>query len=324
MDKSRAIKMKFLLNLFVFYFFLKSQENNTNITNNISKNMYKTTINLNNSSFIKNETKKNLIIVAMINYDWNKVKLFFNSFKSSGFTNCDFVVFFNNTNEYTIKMIKSLGIVTYSIQEKYNQTFNEIPLINYRWKIYYDYLNDNKEKYNLVLTADVRDSIFQLDVFQFYQKNESFLGIAIEDGNLSEITNRDWIINAFGERLHKSIEHERIVCIGTLWGTLDKFMEFSYILWDILGKKWALKHNVIEQAVVNYLIYHEKIFNDCLEKSYNENGRIMTLALTDRKNIFLDSQENILNGKKQIAALVHQYDRKQDIIDIMNKKYGSM
>jgi hypothetical protein len=184
-------------------------------------------------------------------------------------------------------MIKSLGIMAYSIQDKYNQTFNKIPITNYRWKIYYDYLSANKEKYNLILTADARDSVFQLDVFQFYQTNEPFLGIAIEDGNLSEKANKGWIINVFGERLHKSIENERIVCLGTLWGTLDKFMHFSYMLWDILGKKWALKHNVIDQAVANYLIYHEKIFNDCLEKSYNENGRILTIGLTDRKNIFL-------------------------------------
>ena len=161
-----------------------------------------------------------------------------------------------------------------------------------------------------------------IDVFRFYQKNESFLGIAIEDGDLSSYQNSKWIIDAYGERLHKTIEHERIVCIGTLWGTLDKFLEFSNIMWDILGKNWALTHSVVEQGVTNYLIYHEKLFNDCLVKSNNENGRIMTIGRTNRKNIFLDHQNNILNGKGQIAALVHQYDRKKDITEIIRKKYG--
>jgi hypothetical protein len=148
------------------------------------------------------------------------------------------------------------------------------------------------------------------------------LGVAIEDGNLSSSLNSKWIINAYGERLHETIKNERIVCIGTLWGTLDKFMEFSNIMWDILGKNWALTHFVVEQGVANYLIYHEKLFNNCLVKSNNENGRIMTIAITNRKNIFLDHQNNILNGKGQIAALVHQYDRKKDIVEIIRKKHG--
>ena len=225
-------------------------------------------------------------------------------------------------NDYTINKIKSLGILVYKIKDKYKEKFKGIPLINYRWKIYYDHINENQNKYDLILTSDVRDSFFQLDVFQFYQKNESFLGIAIEDGNLSKGRNSKWIINAYGERLHKTIKHERIVCIGTLWGTLDKFMEFSKIMWDILGKNWALTHSVVEQGVTNYLIYHEKFFNNCLVKSNNENGRIMTIGTTNRKNIFLDHQNNILNGKGQIAALVHQYNRKKDITEIIRKKHG--
>jgi hypothetical protein len=76
---------------------------------------------------------------------------------------------------------------------------------------------------------------------------------------------------------------------------LDKFIQFCDIIWGILGKNWALKHGVIEQGVVNYLIYYEKLFNECLVKSDNENGRVITIGLTDRKNIFLDSQNNILN-----------------------------
>ena len=191
------------------------------------------------------QMKKNLIIVAIIKYDWSTMEFFFKSFNQSGFTNCDFVVFYDKMNEYTINKIKSLGIVVYSIKEKYKQSFNKIPLINYRLKIYYDYLNENKDKYNLVLTSDVRDAFFQLDVFQFYKKNESFLGIALEDGDLTNYFNKKWIVEAYGERLHRSIQHERIVCIGTLWGTLDKFMEFCDIMWDILGKECVLKYKVI-------------------------------------------------------------------------------
>jgi hypothetical protein len=163
------MKIFFLLILFFFY----SQENKTNfvknnilfpkvnLAKNLSKDNYKYKIKLNNSlSNIKK--KKNLIIVAIANYDWNTIELFFKSYKHSGFTNCDFVAYIDNMNNYTINKIKSLGVLVYKIKDKYKDKFKGIPLINYRWKIYYDHINENKNKYELILTSDVRDSFFQL------------------------------------------------------------------------------------------------------------------------------------------------------------------
>ena len=69
--------------------------------------------------------------------------------------------------------------------------------------------------------------------------------------------------------------HERIICVGTIWGTADKFTEFSRIMWEKLDSKWSITNNVIEQAVTNFLIYHDKMFNDCLIKSDNKNGYVI-------------------------------------------------
>ena len=164
------MKIVFLL----IFFFYNSQENNTNFVKNnilfpkvnlakdLSKDNYKYNIKLNNSLSNIKSKKKNLIIVAIVNYDWNKIELFFKSYKLSGFTNCDFVAYIDNMNDYTINKIKSLGILVYKIKDKYKEKFKGIPLINYRWKIYYDHINENQNKYDLILTSDVRDSFFQL------------------------------------------------------------------------------------------------------------------------------------------------------------------
>lgn len=92
-------------------------------------------------------------------------------------------------------------------------------------------------------------------------------------------------------------------------------------MWEKLSSKWAQQNNVIEQAVGNFLIYHDKMFNDCLVKSENKNGYIMTLALTERDDIKLDKDNNILNGNGEIAGVIHQYDRKDDIKNILINKY---
>ncbi len=48
----------------------------------------------------------------------------------------------------------------------------------------------------------------------------------------------------------------------------------------------------------------------------------MTIRLTDTNKIYLDSENTILNGEKQITALVHQYDEKGNLTEIILKKYG--
>ena len=128
--------------------------------------------------------------------------------------------------------------------------------------------------------------------------------------------NKIWIINAYGEDLYNTISNERIMCVGTIWGTYDKFGEFCKVMWEKLSSEWSKRLNVIEQAVGNYLIYHDKMFSDCLVKSNNIDGFVMTIGLTKRKDIILDKNNNILNGNHLVGAVIHQYDRFPDLVNI--------
>ena len=309
---------------------------NSNIKENITKNMiekrnsnfsnitqlyksYFQNININdNIIFSMIKLKKNLLIGALRNYDWKIISPFFESFKRAKFQNCECIIFYDKIKEHTIKKIKSYGVIAYEIPIK----FRNVSIINCRWKMYEDFLNDNKDRYKLVFAVDLRDSFFQRDVFKDYENiKKPFLGIAIEDGILSERINKKWIINAYGKDLYKTIEHERIICVGTIWGTVDKFSEFSKIMCEKLNSKWSIKNKVIEQAVTNFLIYHDKMFNEFLIKSFNNNGSIMTIALTNDSNIKLDDKNNVLNENGEIVAVVHQYDSKQFIINKIKKKF---
>ena len=307
--------IKGLLNLFIFLnIFIKSKANDFYYSSSVQNLKYT------NSNILNAKTKlvkKNLLIGAFIKYEWQLIEPFFLSFISVGFENCECVMFVKKISENTINKIKSLGIIVHKIPDKYA----DINIINLRWKIYADFLKDNIDKYNLVFTTDLRDSFFQLDVFKFYNSSRPFLGIAIEDGTLSEKRNKNWIINAYGSDLHKTIKDERIICIGTIWGTPDKFLKFSSVMWEKLSSNYSLSHKVIEQAVTNYIIYHDKMFNNCLLKSDNKDGRVMTIGLTRSKDIKLDSENNILNGKGEIAAVIHQYDRSQNISKYIRNKY---
>ena len=63
------------------------------------------------------------------------------------------------------------------------------------------------------------------------------------------------------------------------------------------------------------------MFNNCLIKSDNKDGRVITIALTSSEDIKIESQNNKLNGKGEIVALIHQYDRKPKIVKYIRNKF---
>ena len=151
-------------------------------------------IHLINYNFIKafnkdnqRQERKNLIIGAISNYNWDNVKIFFKSYQNVGYKNCECVMFVTNVSKKTIDEMKSCGVIVYSIPEQYKKEL----IINIRWKLYEDYLSKNQDRYNLVFTSDIRDVFFQRDLFQLYDFKKSCLGIAIEDGTLRNSINRD-------------------------------------------------------------------------------------------------------------------------------------
>ena len=254
---------------------------------------------------------KNIIVGIISRYHWKTVLPFFKSIIESNFNNCDVVMFVRDVSNHLIEKLHKIGVIVYRIPEKYNN----ISTINIRWKLYADFLSENKE-YELVFSADVRDTIFQKNIFDYYKNNTKFLGVAIEDGLLTEELNKKWVISVCGTKIYETIMNERIICVGSIWGTYHEFLEFS----NLFYQKLLAYPNSVEQGIANYLFYHEKIFGNYIIKSDNY-GPVMTIGLTNRENIHLDFKDNILNFNGKIAAVIHQYDRKDDIVEIIKKKY---
>ena len=98
--------------------------------------------------------------------------------------------------------------------------------------------------------------------------------------------------------MHKTIKDERIIFVGTIWETPDKFLEFSSLVKEKFSSNWSPSYNIIEQAITNYLIYHDQMFNNCLIKSDSKDDRIITIPLTKSEDIRIDSQNNKLNVKR--------------------------
>ena len=310
---------------FIFFVFIYSSLTNTQKINSLipfesiketeHENVSQRNIsNLNNLTYI-DKNKKNLIIGSILNYSWSKVKLFFISLYKAQIKNCDFVIFVGGVSNETIKKIEKCGVTTYKIPKEVLRLRKTITL--FRWKLYKDFLKENKDKYNMIFTADLRDTIFQKDLFQFFNSNKSFLGVFLEDGLMTNKANRIWVLQFCNEEEFNKIENETVICAGTIIGTADKFFEFSYELWYTVKNRKGVQ----DQGGTNYLIYIRKLFNDCIIKNDNH-GYVLTIGMSNKKNILLDNNDNILNYNGEIAAVVHQYDRKHNIVSKLKTKFN--
>ena len=265
---------------------------------------------------IKGDNKKNLVIGVIEKFSWIKIKPFFISYIKANFKNCDCVIFYRNIKDDTLNKIRSLGIITFKIPKQYNR----MKIHNARYKIYEDYLSDKLDKYNMVLHVDVRDTYFQKDIFKFYKNKKKFIGIALEDGKMTDKWSRIWITGQYSTEMYEELKNKTMICSGTIWGTVDKFLELAKFIWKEIEKKSSYSFTILDQSSETYLIYHKSMFNDCIITSDIYSGPVMTVGLS-KKNFSYDSEDNLLNFKGDIAAVIHQYDRKPKMIKIVKKKF---
>ena len=259
--------------------------------------------------------KKNAILGIIVKYSWKKILPFIKSVLQANFNNCDIIMFISGLSQSVINNLKSFGVKIYNLPIQFNdvgQIYTE------RWKIYLDFLNNNKDKYNLILSVDVKDTIFQREFFSLYENYEQFLGFSLEELTIDNSIYKYMIKELFGIDSLNQIKNKRIINAGTIWGTINSFIKFSSILYNKLLLISSISN---DQSIINYLIYYENILSNCLIINSDGYGSVMTLGLTKRNNIRLDNENNILNYDGQVASIIHQYDRHPHLKKIIIEKF---
>ena len=263
--------------------------------------------------------RKNLLIGAVTNYVWDDIAPFFNSYMQAGFENCECVMFTGNMSKHAISKMRSYGVNVQPIPEEIMMSDR---IAHYRFKLYYDFISERRSDYDMVLAADVRDIIFQRDLFKLCDPSKPFLGAALEDNLIgNEPSNSSWVLNGYGEEMLNSVKDKPIICMGTIWGTCNEFLRFISEITRRLEAGKAAGRKIEDQGSGNVILYTSGIFDDIIKPSSNYDGYVMTIGFNDPQDIHIDSAGNVINGKGEIAALFHQYNRKPAILDIIAKKY---
>lgn len=277
--------------------------------------------------------KKDLIIGAFKNYNFEQIKPWIKSINESGFEGDKVLIAINATNE-TINKIEEHGFKAIKVQPMTDAMFHME-----RFFHIYNYLKTRKNEYRFVITTDVRDVVFQKNpsvylVSTLGEPTSSFGRdlLAVSETLLikNEHWNRNNIITSFGQYFYQDVEDKEVLNVGTLAGRTSQICDLCGVLYQLSLNRadW-----VADQAAYNILMNWEPyksitkfvdlsepwccnlhVTNKPVEKDH------FAPFILQKPPIFDGTQ--VLNGTtQQPFYIVHQYDRDPELLKYFNDKY---
>ena len=263
---------------------------------------------------------KNIVMTCCINYNYEIFERFIGSLFDST-DNIDLVIFIGeNDVEHILKLKKTYENIIYSIIDNKN-----IHIVNYRFYLYYDFLNKNKNNYNYIFICDSRDVLFQKNIFNhsilsskydLYIFEEESQNITIDKCKFNSL-----YIQKSGLDINDLVYNKPILCVGTILGNENGIMEylekFVYILLNEVEEENRSYYGT--DSGINYkIIYGDLLKNINIYICKNNEKLVYTMAFPNYLNqidysILLNSKQQICyNG--EVCSCVHQYDRLNDEI----------
>src|SRR5262249_3458368 len=125
--------------------------------------------------------RKNLILGTIMHYDFDVIKPFLSTLRSTGYSG-DVVLCYSNIAERTVARLRRMGMTLVRFQELFpylepafakhikwahEQRVRTLGFYCLRYLLAYCYLGEYAEKHRNVMLTDIRDVIFQKDPFDF-------------------------------------------------------------------------------------------------------------------------------------------------------------
>ncbi|MBR0260633.1 MAG: hypothetical protein IJQ85_02455 [Selenomonadaceae bacterium] len=262
--------------------------------------------------------KKNLILGAAKGYDWDTLEPFVFSCKK----NCpsaELVFFVDDISDFTRAQLIRTGVL---LKDFPAEMCEGVPN-NTRWKVFSDFLEEHGDKYEQIFISDTRDVIFQSDVFECFKGYSNYLGYTTEPDDIrgsktGDRLNYNWLFDFFGKEKADRLLDKKIICSGTVIGTSRYMQIFCREIWQTLKCNIS---GVFDQAVANYLIHENLLPLEHLIEIDVYSGEIFTSALFHTMNPVKIRGDKILRGDDEIPAVVHQYDRNEESVQLVDEIY---
>ena len=258
--------------------------------------------------------KKNLVMAAAKGYSFYDLEPFLQSFKKNC-TSADLVLFVDELSDFTTKKIQSCveGVTLIP----FPANLKHYAIVNSRFIVYKKFLEEHPE-YEKIFVTDIADVIFQADIFEKYSGKKNFLVYAAEAITVGEDPggfNQLWTKTFLGEEGFQKLKNKTVLCAGTILGSHAEMKNLFQKLLDTIFDKTS---HGIDQVFYIHIIHNKLVPIKNLIKSDVETGEILTCSVLKNYN---SAGEKILRGDGKIPAVVHQYNRKSELIGFVDEVY---
>jgi hypothetical protein len=258
---------------------------------------------------------KNLIIGAFTGYNYNQLKPWVESIDSCGFVGDKVMVVGDASNE-TKDDLKKRGFKLHGMPR-----INAPIHVARFWSIY-DFLYDNWEDYDIVVTTDVKDVYFQRDPCKWIEEHRGDKQLVAGSESL-RYKDESWgdenLMQAYGSEVHERFKNNIIYNVGTFGGRSNYVRDMCF---NIFTNSLNRPIPIVDQAVYNVLI-NTQPYKDNVLFTDHQDGWAVQLGTTgdpskmERFRPNLVEPEPLFDYNKKVITtsagephcIVHQYDR---------------
>ena len=261
---------------------------------------------------------KNLIMGAAKGYGWDTLEPFVTSWRRNC-SDAELVLFVDDMSPFTCDKLLGAGVTLIDVPDE----LRGVMIVNSRFKIYADFLEIHGDDFAQVFITDTADVIFQGDIFAPFAGLTSWLGCATEADDIrgtktGDRTNYYWLTNCFGAAEAQRLADQKIICAGTIIGSTDALKILCRTIWDIV--RHTPKNN-FDQGTMNFLVWNGLLPIENIFELDVDGGEIFTVGLFAAQYPIKIRGDFILRGDGQIPAVVHQYNRNDKWIRLVDRIY---
>ena len=268
---------------------------------------------------------KSLIIGAFTNYNYNQLKPWVESIDDCGFTGDKAMVVGNASQETIGELIKRDFIIIKMHDIK-------APIHVARFLSIYDFLKNNWQNYNHVVTTDVKDVIFQTNPITWLELNLKGKKLVAGSEGMKykdEPWGNENLMLAYGPYVHDQFKENEIYNVGTIGGTSEYVKDMMFnILFNAINRPIA----ICDQAVYNVLIQTQPFKGVTYFAKQLDGWACQAGTTVDPSKIesfrphLLEPEPKFEDGifKTSLGrpfAIVHQYDRVPEWKKFIGQKY---
>jgi len=181
--------------------------------------------------------------------------------------------------------------------------------------------------YEQVMFVDVRDTVWQADVFARARRDGRGEGVTVfmeqRPRTIAECGwNSKWVAACFGEEGLRAVGGGIISCSGTTLATWDDAVTYAQMVGDLIAARPDCEQNGIDQGIHNYILHSGRLAGEVSKVTQESNEEGFVATMQTMPVLLRDRLGRVLNSAgTEVVAAVHQVDRSPVLVAMYERMY---